>query len=115
MEIIIKRYEHFNRSFKNWDTSKGKYISSKKQYEEEMKRGGFVDYEKGSRIAEQNNIKNFDYKGLSPEAENVIKAARLISDNKGNIKPSDRLIDGMKQVGVKFNIPDWCPKHYLGV
>ena len=111
MEIIVKNYEHFNRSFKNWDTPIGKYISSRKQYEEEMKRGGFVDYEKGSRIAEQ-NIKKFDYKGLSLEAENVIKAAHMMSDRKGNIKPSGRLINGMKDVGVKFNVPDWCPRYY---
>ena len=112
MEIIIKRYEHINRAFNNWDTPKGKYISSKKQYEEEMKRGGFVDYEKGCRIVEQANLKNSQYKGLTPQAENVLKAARLQTDSKGRIKPSDRLLDGMKKVGVNFNVPDWCPKHY---
>lgn len=109
--IIVKNYEHINRSFPHWDTPKGKYIRSKKHYLEEMKRGGFVAYEEGARIAEQTYHKN-DYKGLNPVAENVIKAARLISDSKGRIKPSDRLIEGMKEVGVKFNVPDWCPKKY---
>lgn len=112
MNIIVKNYEHVNRSLPNWNTPKGKYINSRKQYEEEMKKGGFVDYEHGSRIAEQNNINKDTYTALSLEAENVIKAARLIKDRKGNIKPGSRLIDGMKKVGVKFNVPDWCPKHY---
>ena len=109
--IIVKKYTHFNRSFKHWDTPKGKLIRSKAHYEEEMKRGGFVGYEEGSRIAEQTYNYN-NYKRLSSEAQDVIKAARLQSDRKGNIKPSEKLIDGMKRVGVKFNIPDWCPRHY---
>ncbi len=111
MEIIVRNYEHVNRALPNWDTPKGKYIGSRKQYENELKRGGFVAYEDGLRIAEQSS-KNCEYKGLSNQAENVIKAARLSSDSKGRIKPSDRLIEGMKSVGVKFEIPDWCPKHY---
>ncbi len=108
--IIVRNYEHVNRSLPNWDTPKGKYISSRRQYEDELKRGGFVAYEDGLRIAEQSS--KIEYKGLSTQAENVIKAARLSSDRKGRIKPSDRLIDGMKSVGVKFEVPDWCPSHY---
>ena len=110
MDIFVKNYEHFNRSFNNWDTPQGKHIGSRKQYDEEMKRGGFVAYEKGLRIAEQSS--KIKYKGLSTKAENIIRAASLIGDRKRNIKPSDRLIDGMKEVGVKFEVPDWLPKHY---
>ena len=109
--IIIKSYEHLNRSFPKWDTPKGKYISSKRQYDEELKRGGFVEYEKGCRIAEQKKSQKVDYKGLTPQAENVIRAAHNISDRKGHIKPSDRLIDGMKEVGVNFYNQN-IPKHY---
>lgn len=110
-KIIVRNYEHTNRSFPNWDTPKGKYIRSKRQYEEEMKRGGFVDFEQGNRVAEQTN-KYLDNRELTPKAQAVIKAARLQTDRKGKIKPSDRLLDGMKEVGVKFSVPDWCPRHY---
>jgi hypothetical protein len=104
--IIVKNYEHYNRSL-------GKYISSKKQYDEEMKKGGFVSFEKGCEIAERAREKlHKDYKELSPKATEIIKFAQLISDKKGNIKPSDKLIDGIKEVGMRFDIPDWLPKHY---
>jgi hypothetical protein len=104
--IIIRRYEHYNRAL-------GKYISCRKQYDEEMKKGGFVSYEKGCELAEKakENLHK-DYKELSPKALGIIKSARLMSDSKGNIKPSDKLIDGMKEVGVRFDVPDWLPKHY---
>lgn len=111
MDIFVKNYEHVNRAFNNWDTPKGKYIGCKRQYDEEMKRGSFVAYEEGLRISQQSS-KNCEYKGLSIQAENVIRAASLFRDRKGNIKPSDRLIDGMKEVGVKFEVPDWLPSHY---
>jgi len=112
MLIKVKHYEHFNRSLPNWDTPKGKYISSRKQYEEEMKKGGFVDYDEGCKRAQQNKNNKGEYTGLSSCATSVIKAARLQSDKKGRIKPSGRLLDAMKEVGVKFSVPDWCPKKY---
>ena len=108
MQIIIKKYQHVNRSFAGWDTPKGKYISSKKQYDEEMKKGGFVGYEEGRKVAEQVNSKSYN-RELSPKAKDVIKAARLMSDRKGKIKPSDKLIDAMKEVGVNFNKPKFNP------
>jgi len=104
--IIVKEYSHWNRAL-------GKYISSKKQYDEEMKKGGFVSFDKGCELADRarENLHK-DYKELSPLALGIIKSARLMSDKKGNIKPSDKLIDGMKKVGLRFDIPDWLPSHY---
>ncbi len=49
---------------------------------------------------------------ISDKALNIIKAAKDMSDRKGKVRLSDKLIDGMKDVGVKFEVPDWCPKHY---
>lgn len=109
MHIIVKTYEHFNRSLPNWDTPKGKYIRSKKQYVEEMKKGGFVDYEQACRVAEQTNKNKVKYRGLTPKAEALIKAASL--QNRKNFKLSDKMIDGMKEIGVNF-YNDNVPKHY---
>ncbi len=96
VEIICKNYEHFNRSL-------GKQIRSKAQYQREMERQGFVSQEKGEQIAERARSANHkDYNGLSGKAEEVVKAAYQMKDSKGNIKCSDRLVDAMKEVGVKL-------------
>jgi hypothetical protein len=97
MEIIVKNYEHYNRSM-------GKKITSKNQYNEEMKKGGYVPFEKGQELARQacdNRKKDYDY--LSTKASEVIKSARNSTDKKGKVHMSDRLIDGMKEVGVNFD------------
>jgi hypothetical protein len=97
MEIIVKRYEHFNRAL-------NKYIGSKAQYEKELSKGGYVPYDKGCEIAEVSKSKSRKpYDKLSDKAMGLIKATRLISDKKGNIKAGDRLIDGMRSCGVDFS------------
>lgn len=106
MEIIVKKWEHYNRAL-------GKYIKSKRHYIEEMKKGGFVSYDEGCRLAEQAQSKNRKaYKGLSPKAEAIVKSAQMTRDSKGRVKVGNRMIDAMKEVGVRFEVPDWCPKHY---
>jgi len=97
MEIIVKNYEHYNRSM-------GKHITNKHQYTEEMKKGGYVTFERGQELSRQAcDNKKKDYNYLSDKASEVIKSARNSTDRKGRIKPSDRLIDGMKSVGVNFD------------
>ena len=102
MEIIVKRYEHYNRAL-------GKYIHSKKQYKEEMKRGGFVSFEKGKEIAEKARTKmRKSYGKLSDKSMDIIRSAKQMKDHKGRIRPGGRMIDAMKEVGVNFydnNIP----------
>lgn len=96
-EIIVRNYEHYNRAL-------GKRIYTKHQYSEEMKRGGFVPFERGQELARQaceNNKKDYNY--LSEKASEVIKSARSSTDRKGKVHMSDRLIDGMKEVGVRFD------------
>jgi len=58
--IIVKKYEHFNRAM-------GKYITSKKHYEKEMAAGGFVPFEKGEQMAESARAKNHKNYFLSLE------------------------------------------------
>ena len=98
--IITKKYEHYNRSL-------GKYITSKKHYESEMAKGGFVSYEKGQQMAESARAKNHkDYKGLSNKTMKFLNEVKQMADKKGNIKPSDRFIDGLKKHGVNIGRTD---------
>jgi len=104
MEIIVKKWEHYNRAL-------GKHIRSKKHYIEEMKKGGFVSYDEGCRLAEKSKSENRkEYKGLSPKAEAIVKSAQLVMNKKRKI--DDRMREGMEEVGVRFELPDWCPQHY---
>ena len=113
--IIVRNYEHFNRSLPNWDTPKGKWIGSRAQYEKELAKNGFVSFEEGEKLAASGRkTLHKDYDGLSPQAMAVCKAAKDQADKKGNLKPSSRLIDGMKKAGVCFDL-DKLPKHYRDV
>lgn len=103
--IVVKQYEGWNRAM-------GKYITSRKHYEKEMIAGGYVTFKEGQRLAEETQRRmRKPYNELSPKAITLIQSARLSADTKGNLKCSDRLIDGMKEVGVSFN-EQHCPKHY---
>lgn len=108
MQIIIKKYQHYNRTL-------GKYISSKADYENEMAKQGYVSWETGEALAEkarEANRKKYDK--LSDQAMGVCKAAKDQADKKGNLRPSSRLIDGMKKTGVCFDL-DKLPKAYRDV
>ena len=97
--IQIKNYEHFNRAM-------GKQIRNKAHYEEEMKKGGYCTFEQGEKLASKNRAEHKDYKGLSSKAKAVVDTVR--QQNKKNFKLSDRAIDAMKDLGVKFtrkNLP----------
>jgi len=99
MEIIVKKYSHYNRSM-------GKYINSKKQYDEEMKKGGYISYDEACRRADkiQSQRDNPDLKP-SRKVLDIIESAKNSKDKKGNVKLSDRTIDAMKELGVGFNHP----------
>lgn len=96
MHIIVKNYEHFNRSMGNWDTPKGKYIKSKSQYENEMAKQGLKPVEQFGQVSEASRK---EYK-LSEKARAIIESARSSKDSKGRVKLSDRTIDAMKSIGA---------------
>lgn len=100
MEIIVKNYSHYNRAL-------GKYIKSKRHYQNEMAKQGMVSYEKGRKLAEKAK-KEKPYK-ISDKALAIINSTH--PDSKGKVKLSDRAIDGMKDLGCSFE-SQWCPKHY---
>ena len=113
VSIVVKNYEHFNRALPNWNSPKGRYIRSKKQYYNELKRGGLISYEQGEKLAAEKAKVNhkLTYEELSPKARGVIQAAYSIKDGKGRIKPGDRLLKAAEEVGVRFSVSDWAPKH----
>lgn len=113
MHIIVKKYEHFNRSFGNWDTPNGKYIKSKAHYEEELKKSGM---ERCDEFGEIGNPNRKDYE-LSKKGREIIESAKSCKDRKGNVKLSDRTIDAMKSMGaIGKKIPSYMklPSHYKG-
>ena len=94
--IVVKNYEHYNRAME-------KHISSKKQYDDEMKRGGFVSFEEGEKIASKRN-KKIPYDSISPKAQAIISSIK--QQSKKNFKLSDRAIDAIKELGVRFERQD---------
>ena len=109
--IIIKNYEHFNRALPNWDSPKGKYIKSKKHYQEEVAKAGLVPFSESESMANKYDRDRARPYDLSKKAREVMDSARQGADKKGKIQWSGRLVEGMKDVGVAFN-HDHCPSHY---
>ena len=94
--IIIKNYEHFNRSLPNWDSSKGKYIKNKDHYDSEMKKAGMVQVDQAGQVGKP-TLK--DYK-LSDKARAILQTVKQSADSKGRVKLSDRTIQAMKEIGA---------------
>ena len=112
--IIVKNYEHFNRSMPNWDSPKGKYIGSKKQYIEEMAKNDMVSFEKCNQMVAKNQKDN-SYKGVSAKTMRFLKQVKDLADKDGNIQPTTKFIKGLKEHGVRLDTQwDKLPKSYQG-
>lgn len=109
--IIVKNYEHWNTSLGNWDSPKGKYISSRAHYEKELAKQGFVSFEKAESIKTDSHK---PYQGISAKAMEVCKAAKDTADKKGNLRIGTKLQKGMESVGVSFDMSR-LPKHYQDI
>ena len=105
--IIVRNYEHYNRAM-------DKYIGSKRQYEYEMVKGGYMPFDKAEQLAELAREKQKqNYKKLSDKAMTFLRETKNMADKKGNIKPGNRFVDGLKKVGVKIDCQwDKLPKKY---
>ena len=103
-QIIVKNYEHWNRSLPNWDSPKGKYIKSKAHYQQELEKSGMKPQEAFGQVSP---APRKDYV-LSSKAREIIKSASQSKDRKGNVRLSDRQIDAMKEIGaVGKKIPEY--------
>lgn len=98
---IIKNYEHFNRSLPNWDSPKGKYISSRAHYEKEMKKSGYEAYD-GKGRTEQKKWKP------STQVQKDLYALKQMSRKDGTIDPVNRESAKrlMEKNGVRFNVKE---------
>ena len=76
-----------------------------------MAKGGFVSYEKACQMIEDNKNKQHKPYTLSRKAQEVLRSAKNSSDSKGKLHLSNRLVEGMKEVGVNFYNSN-VPKHY---
>lgn len=95
LTIIVKKYEHWNKSFPNWDHPyKGKWIGSKEQYDKEMVKGGFVPFR-------ETNPKESQW---IPSADLKRKLNQVMSmgDKKGNIEVTDGYVKMLKDSGMKL-------------
>ena len=107
MNIIVKRYDHFNRAM-------GKWIGSRAEYEKEMVKGGYVPFEKAEQMVEQAKTRNHQsYDKLSEKTMRFLHQTKDRADKKGNIRVDDGFVRGLKDSGVKVDINyDKLPKHY---
>lgn len=103
--IIVKKYEHFNRALPNWNSPQGKYIGSKRQYEEEMARGGFIPFKE----VEPKTSKWIP----SADLQKTISEVKSMADRKGNIYPTEKYVRKLKSMGVNIN-PKFMTKDLKG-
>jgi hypothetical protein len=92
VNIIVKDYTHFNHALPNWNSRKGRYISSKKQYVEECKRAGLEPYKEPSE--KKSELKP------SPETISFLNSVKNRTDSKGNVKLSGNQINYMIKIGA---------------
>jgi len=103
--IIVKNYEHYNRSFANWDTPYGKYISSRADYEREMAKQGMVKANEEIKEASTPYV-------FSKDGQALLEAGKNAADSKGNIDIS-KLSDMAKaKVATKAYDRSALPQHY---
>ena len=94
--IIVKKYDHYNRAL-------GKHIKSKRHYKEELKKGGYVSWEKGQELKEKYDREHHkDYKELSPKTREFLNSMKQKKDGNGKIKLDQRAIEAMEDMGVNF-------------
>lgn len=103
VQIIVKNYEHFNRSLPNWNTPKGVYVKSKDHYDRLCKESGMVSVDK---FGETGSKARKEYK-LSDKSKAIIAAASQIKDKNGKIKLGDKAIKAMIEIGAIKPKADW--------
>ena len=101
--IIVKNYEHFNRSLPNWNSPKGKWIGSRAQYEKECAKAGMISYEQCSQICDEKQKAKDAPFSVSAETKELMANVKSRADKKGNVKLSGREVDYMKRKGMRFD------------
>ena len=104
--IVVRNYDHINRSLGNWDTPKGKRITSKKHYESELKKQDMVSSEKAQELKAKydQEHKRKDYKP-DKETREFYNYVKGTADKNGKVKLGGKALEFMKSKGVKFVSP----------
>ena len=100
--IIVKDYQHYNRAM-------GKHIKSKRHYNQEMAKGGYVPLEQGKAMAD---AKQKEHK-WKPSKECLEATRHLMSRTDKNIVLAHypKLVDLMVSKGMKFETPNKPTDH----
>jgi hypothetical protein len=113
VNIICKNYSHFNKALPNWNSPKGRYISSKRQYLNEVAKSGLVSYEKSEEIRQKNEDIQKRNKKYPKETYEFLNSVKRRTDKSGKVKLSDRQIDYMVKAGaIKDRDKLRLPSHY---
>ena len=114
VNIIVKDYTHHNRSLPNWDSPKGRYINSRRQYLNEIARAGLIPYEKSEEIRQKNeDNQKRNRKKYPKETYSFLNSVKDRTDKSGKVKLSDRQIDYMVKSGALRDRDKLrLPKHY---
>lgn len=91
--IVVKKYEGYNRAM-------GKYIHSRKHYEEEMAKGGYIPFREVSDKS-MKWVPSADLKKTLGELK--------VTSKKGKINCGSKLKKKMESMGISFN-PSFMPK-----
>lgn len=96
MKVIVKKdITHFNREL-------NKYITTRKQYKDELKRQGMVPYEQGKDMAERARQRQHQDYRPTTETRKFLYEVKNSADKNGKIKLSGRQIEYMEKMGVNF-------------
>ena len=100
-------YINTYKGYQGYNHALGKYIRSKRHYEDEMKRAGCISKEAADEIVKHKKESRKQYK-TSKKAHEILEACKTHTDKKGNVNMPERAVEGLKELGVKFdrNLPE---------
>lgn len=113
--VIVKNYEHMNKALPNWHSKDGRYISSKAQYNKEVRQAGLIPYEQAEEIRRNNEEKAERNRKYNPETIGFLRSVSSKADKKGKVRLADREIKFMIDKGAikdRDVFADKLPKHY---
>lgn len=100
------QYKHFNRAL-------GCYVESKEHYVELMEKGGYVPFEEGERLAEeQRKVSAKKYDGLEDNTMRVLADLKSTASKDGKLSSLEGTKKACEDIGMKFDYYNKLPKHY---
>lgn len=98
MQIIVKTWGHYNTAF-------GTYVKNKDHYDRLMKENNCISYEEQCDRTKNNGNKPYV---LSKDAEDVVRAAKIQRNSKGQIKLEGKLGEKLISMGaINKKVPEY--------